>query len=171
MLKQQIAERLEQAFSQHGFAQPSVSQLKTECDVSLRTLYKHFPSKEAMIVGALEFRHQRYLKLLADNPHPAGLDAVEFAFEQLKTWMVEYAPNGCMSVNAMAAFPDNELINQAVKKHKLEVKDKLGNLAGNEPLAASLYLLHEGVSSAWAVLGDQAIISAKMTLKQLIKDS
>ena len=67
MLREQIAASLEVAFSQQGFAEPSVAQLKTACGVSLRTLYKHFPSKEAMIVGALEYRHQRYLDFLLET--------------------------------------------------------------------------------------------------------
>ncbi|MEF1262780.1 TetR/AcrR family transcriptional regulator, partial [Vibrio harveyi] len=40
MLKEQIAANLEQAFSELGFAEPSVAQLKAACGVSLRTLYK-----------------------------------------------------------------------------------------------------------------------------------
>lgn len=34
MLKEQIAASLEQAFSELGFAEPSVAQLKTACGVS-----------------------------------------------------------------------------------------------------------------------------------------
>ena len=84
MLKHQIAASLEQAFSTHGFAEPNVAQLKAACNVSLRTLYKHYPSKEAMIVAALEYRHQRYLDfLLNDNPHK-GIESVIHIFQKLE---------------------------------------------------------------------------------------
>ena len=76
MLREQIAASLEVAFSQQGFAEPSVAQLKTACNVSLRTLYKHFPSKEAMIVGALEHRHHRYLNFLLENVPAGGLESM-----------------------------------------------------------------------------------------------
>ena len=66
MLKEEIAASLELAFSHYGFAEPSVAKLKTACNVSLRTLYKHYPSKEAMIVAALQHRHQRYLTFLLE---------------------------------------------------------------------------------------------------------
>ena len=72
IVKEKIAASLEKAFSQYGFAEPSVPQLKNACEVSLRTLYKYYPSKEAMIVAALEHRHQRYLSFLLEESIPGG---------------------------------------------------------------------------------------------------
>lgn len=169
MLKDQIAQSLEVAFSRYGFAEPSVAKLKTECNVSLRTLYKHYPSKEAMIVGALEFRHRRYLTFLECESEMEGLNAAVHIFERLEKWMKEFAPFGCMSLNAIAAFPDNPLINQAVKLHKEEVRNFLGRMSGREDLADELFLLHEGASSAWLVFGEQAIHSATNALTHLLK--
>ena len=40
MLREQIAASLEVEFRKQGFAEQSVAQLKMECDVSLRNLYK-----------------------------------------------------------------------------------------------------------------------------------
>ena len=51
MLKQDIAAALEAAFSQHGFTEPSVATLQKLSGVSLRTLYKHYPSKQSMIIA------------------------------------------------------------------------------------------------------------------------
>ena len=118
MLKEQIAANLEQAFSELGFAEPSVAQLKAACGVSLRTLYKHYPSKEEMIVAALEHRHQRYLNFLLDNSPQTGLEATQHIFSKLKQWMEDYAPHGCMSMNAVAAFPEHDIINQTVADSK-----------------------------------------------------
>ena len=76
MLKEQITISLEHTFSQYGFAEPSVAELKNACNVSLRTLYKHYPSKEAMVVGALAYRHQRYLTFLRNESPLPGVEAV-----------------------------------------------------------------------------------------------
>ncbi|WP_367180608.1 TetR family transcriptional regulator [uncultured Ruegeria sp.] len=43
-----------------GFAGPGVEALRAGADVSLRTLYKYFPSREAMVVGALRHRDRVY---------------------------------------------------------------------------------------------------------------
>ncbi|MDH5917908.1 TetR/AcrR family transcriptional regulator [Vibrio splendidus] len=171
MLREQIAASLEVAFSQQGFAEPSVAQLKTACDVSLRTLYKHFPSKEAMIVGALEHRHQRYLSLLLEDSPRSGYQAITHIFNKLQQWMEEYAPHGCLSMNALAAFPDNELINQVVIEHKKEVQALMAKQSQREDLASELFLLHEGVSSAWPVLGEEAVASAQNMVTKLLKET
>ncbi|MBT9243785.1 TetR/AcrR family transcriptional regulator [Vibrio splendidus] len=171
MLREQIAASLEVAFSQQGFAEPSVAQLKTACNVSLRTLYKHFPSKEAMIVGALEHRHQRYLSLLLEDSPRSGYQAIAHIFNKLQQWMEEYAPHGCLSMNALAAFPDNELINQAVIEHKKEVQALMAKQSQREDLASELFLLHEGVSSAWPVLGEEAVVSAQNMVTKLLKET
>ncbi|MCC4859199.1 TetR/AcrR family transcriptional regulator [Vibrio splendidus] len=171
MLREQIAASLEVAFSQQGFAEPSVAQLKTACNVSLRTLYKHFPSKEAMIVGALEHRHQRYLSLLLEDSRRSGYQAITHIFNKLQQWMEEYAPHGCLSMNALAAFPDNELINQAVIEHKKEVQALIAKQSQREDLASELFLLHEGVSSAWPVLGEEAVASAQNMVTKLLKET
>jgi len=147
-----------------------VSQLKTECNVSLRTLYKYYPSKELMVVAALQHRHQRYLDFLAEGVPSPGLDAMIHIFNKLEQWMQEFAPNGCMSMNAIAAFPDDPVIIDSVKKHKQEVQQFLGVQSQREDLATALFLLHEGVSSAWPVLGKQAVSSAQTALSQLLKE-
>ena len=171
MLREQIAASLEVAFSQQGFAEPSVALLKTACDVSLRTLYKHFPSKEAMIVGALEYRHQRYLDFLLETSPEKGLASVTHIFNKLQQWLEEYAPHGCMSMHAMAAFPDNTLISQAVTQHKQQVRSLIAQQSLREDLATPLFLLHEGVSGAWPVLGEEALASAHNMVKKLLEET
>lgn len=170
MMREQIAASLEQAFSQYGFAEPGVAQLKTACNVSLRTLYKHYPSKEAMIVGALEYRHQRYLSFLLHESCSSGVQSVLYIFSQLEKWMQEFAPHGCLSMNAIAAFPDNPQIKTAVEKHKQDVRQILAQQSQREDLATALFLLHEGVSSAWPLLGKEAINSAQKVLLQLLEE-
>ncbi|WP_144208264.1 TetR/AcrR family transcriptional regulator [Shewanella donghaensis] len=169
MFKEQIAASLEEAFSLYGFAEPSVSKLRTACNVSLRTLYKHYPSKEVMIVAALQYRHQRYLSFLLYDAPSCGAAAVLYIFDRLEQWMKEYAPHGCLSMNAIAAFPDNAFIGSAVKQHKIEVEQFLGQQSQRDDLSTALFLLHEGVSSAWPILGHQAVMSARQTLLTLLE--
>lgn len=171
MLKEQIAASLEQAFSELGFVESNVAQLKIACGVSLRTLYKHYPSKESMIVAALEHRHHRYLSFLLDDAPKAGPDAILYIFDKLKLWMKDFAPSGCMSVNAIAAFPEHEIITNTVKLHKEDVRLFLGKQSLREDLATQLFLLHEGVSSAWPILGDEAFSSTKNIILKLLKEN
>lgn len=72
-------------------------------------------------------------------------------------------------MDAIAAFPDNALISKAVKEHKAEVRHILGQQSNRDDLATALFILHEGVSSAWSVLGTEAVISAQKTVLQFFK--
>lgn len=170
MLTKNIAAALEVAFSQHGFAEPSVAKLQKLSGVSLRTLYKHYPSKQSMIIAALEYRHNRYLDFLLDGSPEPSVDAVLHIFSQLGLWMKQYAPNGCLSVNALSAFPKDEVIKDAVQTHKKIVRQLLGEQCLKPSLASTLFLLHEGVSNAWPVIGDEAVLSAKENIINLIKE-
>ena len=169
MLKAQISASLEQAFSKQGFAQPNVAQLKPACNVSLRTLYKYYPSKAAMIAGALEYRHQRYLDFLRNDAPVNGIDSAYYIFNKLEQWLQENAPHGCLAMNAIAAFPGDPLILGAVTEHKEQVRQLLGLLSQREDLASAIFVLHEGVSSAWPLLGHVAVTSAQNTLLQLLE--
>ncbi|ASP50035.1 TetR/AcrR family transcriptional regulator [Cognaticolwellia beringensis] len=167
MLREKIAANLEEAFSKYGFAQPSVAQLKSACNVSLRTLYKHYPSKEAMIIAALEYRHKKYIAFLLSESHSTGIDSVLHIFEKLNQWMAEFAPNGCLSLNAIAAFPEDIGMKETVRRHKEEVHDLLKQLSQREDLSTELFLLHESVSSVWPIMGKASVTSAQKIIKQL----
>lgn len=169
MLKDQIAANLEIAFSELGFVEPNVTQLKNACGVSLRTLYKYYPSKEEMIVAALEHRHQRYLQFLLDRSPEAGTEAITHIFSRLQEWMKSYAPNGCMSANAMAAFPEHDVITRVVRSHKESVRVFLGRQSLCEECANELFLLHEGVAFAWPILGNESIDAAQSAALKLLK--
>ena len=170
MLKEQITISLEHTFSQYGFAEPSVAELKNACNVSLRTLYKYYPSKEAMVVGALAYRHQRYLTFLRNESPLPGVEAVLHIFDKLECWMEKFAPHGCLSMNAISTFPENLLINQAVVKHKKDVLEFLGQQSQRIDMANTIFLIHEGVSNAWPTMREQAVISAKKALLTLLTE-
>jgi AcrR family transcriptional regulator len=166
--KEQIASRLEQAFNTRGFAEPSVAELQKVAGVSLRTLYRHFPAKQAMVIGALNYRHDRYLVFLAENEPPPGKDSIVHLFGRLADWMTAYAPNGCLSLNALASHPGNKEIRDSTLRHKHELILIMARRSGQPALSKALFLLHEGASAAWPVVGIQAIESAQAVALKLI---
>ena len=74
-----ISAGLERAFARHGFAGPSVDDLRDAAGVSLRTLYRYVPSRAEMVLAALEHRHQRCLtRIFGESPDDAeqALDTI-----------------------------------------------------------------------------------------------
>lgn len=171
MLEQQIAEQLERAFSDYGFTEPSVAKLQKASGVSLRTLYRYYPSKESMVIGALQHRHARYIELLSAEQTNSRKDNLLAIFRQLEQWMQTQAPSGCMSMSALAAYPDNTLISEAVKQHKQDLLALFETRCGDKALAMQIFLLHEGVSAAWPVIGAPSFEATQLTLEQLIGNS
>ncbi len=167
----QIAARLEQVFWSRGFADPSVPELRAGTGVSMRTLYRYVPSKEAMILGALEYRHNRYLRYVREGVEEPGLEAAEQLFDKLGGWMRVTEGKECFFRQALAANPDSSEIEATVKRHKHELLAFLGELSGREGFATTLYMLHEGVTACYAEMGERAVDDAKGLVRQMFKAS
>lgn len=166
--KNDIAARLENAFSVNGFTQPNVASLKEQTGTTLKTLYKYFPSKEAMIIGALTHRHQRYLSFLAADCPDDMKAAVKHVFSRLALWLKQYAPNGCMSLQALSSYPNYTQVTTAVNTHKADVRQWLYDLTQSESLSHSLFIMHEGMSAAWPTMGEQALTTTQAMLDQTL---
>ncbi len=158
---------LEQTFSQRGFAEPGVADLRKAAGVCLRTLYRYFPSKVAMVIGALDYRHTRYMDFLSDGEPPPGSESILHLLHRLDKWMQEYAPHGCLSVNALAAYPNNREILETVKRHKDETIQLMARRSGRKELSLELFLIHEGVSATRPLVGIQTIKAAKIAILKL----
>ncbi len=167
--QRQIAAGLEQVFWSRGFAEPSVPELRAGVGVSMRTLYRHFPSREAMILGALEYRHQRYLKYVREGVTAPGLAAAEQLFDKLGGWMRVTQGKECFFRQALAANPDSFEIKATVNRHKGELLEFFGVLSGQEQFASTLYLLHEGVTACYAEMGEKAVEDAKFQVRLMFK--
>jgi len=163
----QLAAKLEQAFAAGGFAELGVDDLRATTGVSLRTLYKYFPSREAMVLAALTHRHERYVAYLFEHLPDGGKPALETIFDRMGQWMRENAPRGCLFHSAVAAYPHNASLLDMLEQHKAEIADRIASATGLTAFRDDLLLLHEGVTQSWSLLGDQAVNRAKF-LGQLL---
>ena len=166
--RQRIAGDLERSFAEQGFAKQGVEALRDGADVSLRTLYKYFPSREAMIVGALEYRDRSYFEWLAGGPEE-GVAHVLHPLVRLGDWLAEVANTGCLFMNALAEYPDSEAIAAVVTAHKARLADDFrGRLRKVAPgratgeLAETLFLLHEGMTQSARLQGRQKATDAAL---------
>ena len=161
-----IAARLERVFAARGFAEPGVALLREQAGTTLRTLYRHFPSREAMILGALEARHRRYHAFL-DEGAPAGEAGIPHLFERLAAWMAGEASTGCLFVQALAAHPESVAVARALTRHKAETRALIARrcaAAGrtDPALPDALFLLHEGQATASVSQGAEAARDAAL---------
>ena len=148
--KTRIAHNLDAQFAKMGFTVPGVDVLHESADVSLRTLYKYYPSREAMVEGALQYRNEIYLDWISGEPKASHRHVLHI-YERLGVWLVSEANNGCLFLNALAAYPDILAVRKATEHHKNCVQEefarRLSNIAPNadiDGLSEALLAIHEG---------------------------
>ncbi|MHC6223523.1 TetR/AcrR family transcriptional regulator [Pseudomonas sp. X10] len=157
-----IAESALQVFYRQGYHGTGVEQLSQEAGVTKKTLYRHFPSKEALIEAALQRRDEDFMARLESalataEPALRALAYIDF----LEGWARSGSFHGCAFINAAAEYADAaEPPHRLAHEHKLKVRHVLEQVcreAGfrGEGVAEQLFLLGEGLIVASQVSGAQ----------------
>jgi len=164
-----IAAGLERAFAAHGFAEPNVETLRDASGVSLRTLYKYLPSRDAMVGAALEHRHQRFIdRVFGDLPRDPS-EALAAIIDRIAGWMAEEAAHGCLFHAAVAAAPNDARLRALLARHKEEVVRRAADVAGLPGCEDDLMLILDGLTQSWPLRRDRAVASAKRLCATLLK--
>lgn len=160
-MSKKIAAGLERAFAARGFAEPSVEDLREAAGVSLRTLYKYAPSRDAMVLLALEHRHQRYLAhVFGDSADPSPQNLNE-TLERVAEWMRIEACHGCLFHSAVASAPNDANLRGLLERHKSEVSQSAGAKSRTDINPIDLIVIIEGLTQSWSLSGENALASAK----------
>ena len=150
--RERILETASRLFYRHGFVSVGVDTIIAEAGVAKMSLYRHFPSKDDLIVAYLERSNTQFWGwfegALGDGSPGEQLVRV---FEELGGFATSPACFGCMFQLAAADFPDPEHpANRVALAHKRSVVDRLRGLAARagspdpDALAAQLLLLMDG---------------------------
>src|ERR1700722_18440082 len=145
-MKERILETADRLFYLKGIRAIGVDTIAAEIGISKRTLYNHFPSKDALISAYLE---RRFVQ-----PRPSDKSPVEQilgTFDSLERRFSAKDFRGCPFVNAVAEMGPGD---KSVKKIAIDFKEsrrlwfrdllvKLG-VADAEGLATQLVLLVDG---------------------------
>jgi len=157
MSKNKRSELLQKAlllFYRNGFHATGMDLVAKETGVSKTSIYKHFRTKEELILAVLRlrdegFRNDLYRRMEETSETPQG--QLLALFDVLKDWFKEDSFKGCMFIKASAEFQDkNHAINAQAFAHKQLLADHLAKLATQagyphpEDLARKLVILKEG---------------------------
>lgn len=104
-----LIETANDLFYRHGFHAVGLDQIIEKVGVTKTTFYKHFESKDDLIIAALNYRDQRELsEWTAEVRRRAGDDPrgqlIAF-FDLLEDWFHTEGFRGCMFMNAQTEFP------------------------------------------------------------------
>jgi len=147
-----------QLFYREGFHSVGIDRIVAESGVAKMTLYKHFPSKEELIVAYLNSSHEFFLRWLENTvaSKEGPKDKLLAVFKGIELLASSPQCLGCTFQSGAAEFPDpKHPIHQVSNSHKLSVIKLFttwtqeAQLARPEILAQQLLLLMDG---AWVAI-------------------
>lgn len=160
--RERILETASRLFYRDGYRAVGVDTIVAEAGVAKMSLYRNFPSKDALIAAYLERAHRQLLEWIggltaAPYDPRAKLEAI---FEGVAKLASSPECLGCAFVGAAAEFPEADHPGHRVAmEHKRAVVGRLRELAeaagARDPdgLAEELLLVMDGAWSAARVFG------------------
>ncbi len=152
--KERLVETALTLFHREGFHATGIDKILAAANVSKMTMYKHFPSKDALILEVLAVRDQRFrawlterVEALAETPR----ERLVAVFDALAEWFDQPDFHGCLFINATAEYgAATDLVNASVQQHKrqmvhwLEDHAREADMPDPQAMAWILMLLMEG---------------------------
>lgn len=141
-------------FNQHGYHAAGIDLIIAEAGVAKTTLYRHFETKEELILAALERRDEadRLAMRAFVEQHATGpVERLLATFDFLEASVLDKQFRGCIFVSAAGEHKDtvNPVFRAAVMHKRLvlayfEELAHAARLAEPTRIAAEIHLLHEG---------------------------
>ena len=180
--RDELVKKSLEIFYRNGFHATGMDMLAAESGVSKTSMYKHFRTKEDLILAVLRLRDENFRNWLFRRMEDAGeapREQLLGMFDALAEWFSEEGYRGCMFIKASAEYQESDhAIHAQSSEHKRLLFDHVAELskraAVDEPdeLARQLLLLKEG-AIVMAVLGrgPDAARDAKTAAESLLKSS
>ncbi|MBO0334017.1 TetR/AcrR family transcriptional regulator [Sneathiella sp. CAU 1612] len=152
--RDELVQKALQVFYQNGFHATGMDMLVKETGISKTSMYKHFRTKDDLILAVLRLRDEyfrnwlyRRIEELADIP----IEQLIAMFDALEEWFDEPGYKGCMFIKASSEYQDSShpIHNQAADhKRMLEIHFTAIAMKAGLPnpklLTRQLLLLKEG---------------------------
>jgi AcrR family transcriptional regulator len=119
--RQQLMTTAYRLFNRHGFHATGIDRIWAEAGSTKRTLYRHFPTKDALIEAVLMARDAEFFALLdARMDGVSGREARLLALlDGFADWFGRSDFYGCNFINASAEFSDpRHPVRKLVVAHK-----------------------------------------------------
>lgn len=166
-------------FNRHGYRATGVDRLMEETGIAKTTLYRHFQSKEDLIIAALakvdeQAREEMraFVEAASDDPR----ERILATFGMLEVWLKDPDFKGCPFIAAAGEYGSpTDLVFQQAKLHKrlylayFEELVRAARAADPKTVARQLAMLHEGAVAFAQVLGPAGVVAdARAAAEKLI---
>ncbi|MTI42340.1 TetR family transcriptional regulator [Roseibium hamelinense] len=152
--RDELVQKAEKIFYRDGFHATGMDRLVAETGISKTTMFKHFHSKDELILATLRRKDETFRNRMHKHLAEAGGEPREqllAVFDVLTDWFAQADFCGCMFIKAASEYPvhDDPIAVQAREHKRLVLLDlqQLARAAGAGDaagLARQLMLLIEG---------------------------
>ncbi|WP_433626504.1 TetR/AcrR family transcriptional regulator [Nocardia sp. CA-120079] len=157
--KQRLLTTAEELFYAEGIRAVGVDRLLQESGVGRASFYRHFASKDDLVVAVLEDRDRRWLAWLRESVEAKAGDPADRPLAVFEALSERFARNdfrGCAFINTMVEVADpDSAAHHAADRHKRSVIDYLAEL-----LAAAGRSDAPELAAEFALLVDGAIVTS-----------
>ena len=140
-------------FYREGIRSTGVDRIISEAGVTKVTFYRHFPSKNDLILAFLDYRHHLWMDWFQDALQRYGHNLPSIT-RALQEWFADPAFRGCAFINTLAEMGNSmPLVAQKTLQHKADLCKIIENLLPDNSDKAD-------IARAIAMAMDGAIIRA-----------
>ena len=147
-------------FSHHGVATIGVDRIVAEAGVAKMTLYRHFRSKDELVLAFLQERERRWtnewLRAEAGRRGATAAERMLAIFEVFGEWFAREDFEGCSFINVMLEVDDvQNPVRQATVRHLEAIRGFVSGLAEEAGIQDP-----DGFARQWHILMKGSIVSA-----------
>jgi len=173
LTRKRILESAYRLFRRRGYSRVSMDEIAAAAQLTKRTLYHHFRSKDDLLARVLEAQHDLALQAFetfASQMTGSPEAIVEGLFRELAVWVDKprWAGSGFTRLVIELADLPGHPARTIARRHKAHLERLLAELlarsgvARPQELAREIWLLSEGAISCALVHGDRGYTSAAM---------
>lgn len=161
--REKILETADRLFDTGGFHATGIDRLVSQSGVARMTLYKHFRTKEDLVLAVLARREKKYWDRIlhaAGTRTDTGREAILVIIRTHAHWIEECSAHGCLFIKAVAEYDAHApRVADAARAHKSRlltlvedlVTDALG--PGQRAMAQRVLLVIEGMTAIAPLVG------------------
>ena len=160
--KEKVFQTAARLFYRHGYRAIGVDTLAERSGIGKMTLYRHYPSKDDLIVAYLKDSDELFWRAFdgITKDRPTASDKLLAFFESLQGYVTSPECYGCPFLNVATEYPATDYAgHQVALEHKQAVRARFNQLAkeanARQPkaLANALFLLMDGAYMAARMFG------------------
>jgi AcrR family transcriptional regulator len=179
LTRQRLIDAAVERFYRDGFRNVGIDQILSDVGISKTAFYKHFESKEDVMLAALEAHNGRvqdvFRGLMLEFGGPTAIGQLHALMDVVKQIVETEGFQGCIFVNAAIEFPlAHEPAHIAAAQSKQAIEDIVCEVATKAEalnprmLAKELCLIMEGAYVTRHVSGDQQTVEIARRLANLV---